>query len=305
MKRRCLMCFIAVITATLLLAACNNGTSSSDASESSSATSETSESDVSEESISEESSSDAETDSNDEKEVLTVDDVSISSLTVECIKNMKNNTYNVQVKLDDEYIGDIQQGETVTFLHQLPRGKHVYRFENPDNKTVYGEYIVQLTENTVYNAKIYCGSMGVSVKDKSNNAESVSNHLIGQSKNRVSCADVYPPGEVYEYAYCHTLDDFVRYILFDEDTSTLVTFDMTNSSPSINYGEFIGTFSTSIRISVTRLVSPSNLDYEEMRFYSDAPESAVLRRVYTDGSYIDINYGRVNAQLIEGMFKCW
>lgn len=305
MKRRCLMCFVTAITATLFLVACDNGTSSSDVSESSPATSETTESDVTEESISEESSSNAETDSSDEKEVLTVDDVSISSLTVECIENMQNYTYNVQVKLDDEYIGEIQQGETVTFLQQLPIGKHVYRFENPDNKTVYGEYIIQLTGNTVYNAKIYCGSMGVSVSDKTNNAESVSNHLIGQSKNRVSCADVYPPGEVYEYAYCYTLDDFVRYILFDEDTSTLITFDMTNSSPSITYGEFIGTFSTSIRISTNRLALPSNLDYEEMRFYSDAPESAVLRRVYTDGSYVDIVYGRVNAQLVEKMFNCW
>ena len=92
MKRRCLMCFVTAITATLFLVACDNGTSSSDVSESSPATSETTESDVTEESISEESSSNAETDSSDEKEVLTVDDVSISSLTVECIENMQNYT---------------------------------------------------------------------------------------------------------------------------------------------------------------------------------------------------------------------
>lgn len=299
------MCFITAISAALLLVACDNGTGNSDISESISATSETAESEITEESVSEESSSEAETDSSNEKEVLTVDDVSISSLTVECIVNINKYTYDINVKLDDKYIGEIQQGETVTFLNQLPRGKHVYRFENSYDKTVYGEYTVQLTGNTLYNAKIFCGSTGVSVSDKSNNAESVSNYLIGQSKNRVSNADVYPPGEVYEYAYCHTSEDFVRYILFDEDTSTLITFDSTNSSPNITYGAYMGTFSTSLLISTNLLDLPSNIDHEEMIFNSDASESAVLRRVYTDGSYVDINYGRVNAQLIEAMCNCW
>lgn len=294
------MCFITAISATLLLVACDNGIGSSDVSESSPATSESTGSEVTEE-----SSSDAETDSSDEKEVLTVDDVSISSLTVECIKNVNRYTYDITVKLDDEYIGEIKQGETVTFLNQLPRGKHVYRFENSYDKTVFGEYTVQLTGNTLYNAKIFCGSLGVSINDKSNKAESVSNYLVGQSKNRVNDADVYPPGEVYEYAYCHTSEDFVRYILFDEDTDTLITFDSTNSSPNITYGSYMGTFPTSLLISTNLLDLPSDINYEEMIFNPDAPESAVLRRVYTDGSYVDINYSRVNAQLIEAMCNCW
>lgn len=84
-------------------------------------------------------------------------------LNVDCKENIILSKYNMNVYVDDEFIGLHKHGKKHTYSLTLTEGKHLVSFENIEEKDVKGEAEIEIFENSELECKISCEKYKINV----------------------------------------------------------------------------------------------------------------------------------------------
>ena len=84
-------------------------------------------------------------------------------LNVDCKENIILSKYNMNVYVDDEFIGLHKHGKKHTYSLTLTEGKHIVSFENIEEKDVKGKAEVEIFENSEFECKISCEKYKINI----------------------------------------------------------------------------------------------------------------------------------------------
>lgn len=82
---------------------------------------------------------------------------------INCRENLLFSQYDVDMYVDDEYIGSIIHGGEETYNKVLTQGEHKIKFVNAEDDSVTGEIDINILKNEAYEIEIHCTSMGINI----------------------------------------------------------------------------------------------------------------------------------------------
>lgn len=91
------------------------------------------------------------------------------TLEVECGKNLIFSKYDIELYIDDSYIGDVEHGAKKFFSETLKKGNHVIRVENAEDSDVFGDVIVDVSGNDTMKLKVSCWPSSIDIDIESKN----------------------------------------------------------------------------------------------------------------------------------------
>lgn len=94
------------------------------------------------------------------------------SLTVTCVRNMLFSRYDVEVYIDDKYIGTVDHGSFENYELHLGMGSHALKFESSEYSSTNGGVQMSITDDTPINIKVFCYSSGIDAEIIYNKEES-------------------------------------------------------------------------------------------------------------------------------------
>ena len=87
-------------------------------------------------------------------------------ITVSCIENLLFSRYDIDVYVDDNFLGTIDHGKEKNFQINLEEGKHSFRVERKGDSDVDGtEQFDMLPDESVLTCSVYCTSSQATIKD--------------------------------------------------------------------------------------------------------------------------------------------
>lgn len=86
-------------------------------------------------------------------------------MEITCVENLIFSKYDIDVSIDDHFIGNIKHGATKNFIETLTKGTHTILFKNSEDSETTGTIEVNITSNTKLQYKLYCTMLGISVTD--------------------------------------------------------------------------------------------------------------------------------------------
>lgn len=85
---------------------------------------------------------------------------------VKCTENVMFSTYDVDVYLDDDYLGELEHGQTDYYNEVLKKGVYTLKFVNAEDSSVYGSVKLKIDGTEMsFNYRIHCFSDSISVYD--------------------------------------------------------------------------------------------------------------------------------------------
>ncbi len=85
-------------------------------------------------------------------------------LKVKCDQNLMFSQYDVDVYLDDQYLGTVSHGKERTFSESTYQGIHQLRFEKWDDEAITGEAQIDIQQAGALSISIHCFNVGISVE---------------------------------------------------------------------------------------------------------------------------------------------
>ncbi len=87
------------------------------------------------------------------------------TLNAKSYTNLIFSKYDINVFMDGEKIGSMENGETKTFTATKNAGEHVLRFESAEDANVFGECYIYFDGNASANISVYSHSEKISIED--------------------------------------------------------------------------------------------------------------------------------------------
>lgn len=82
---------------------------------------------------------------------------------IKCRENLIFSQYDVDMYVDDDYIGSIIHGGEETYNKVLTKGEHKVKFVNVEDDSVTGEIDINILKNETYEFEIHCTSMVINI----------------------------------------------------------------------------------------------------------------------------------------------
>lgn len=87
-----------------------------------------------------------------------------ASIEIQCDENLIFSQYDVEIYVDDEYLGTVDHGSNESYSPVLKKGTHLIQFIDEEDSTVTGEVEIDLEQDEEYLFKIHCYSTSVNLK---------------------------------------------------------------------------------------------------------------------------------------------
>lgn len=88
----------------------------------------------------------------------------MTSFEIECEENLFFSRYDVDMYIDDEYVGTIIHGYTEMFEKNIEKGQHSVKFTNSSDSEVVGNIKIKIEKEETFQIKLFCYSSKISVE---------------------------------------------------------------------------------------------------------------------------------------------
>ena len=78
------------------------------------------------------------------------------SVNINCVENWIFSRYDIKVYVDGKHLDTLPHGGEDTYTVSLSNGVHTFRFENDDDRTVYGEVKILVDSSNKLEFELYC-----------------------------------------------------------------------------------------------------------------------------------------------------
>lgn len=85
-------------------------------------------------------------------------------IEVECVENLIFSKYDVDIYVDDVFIGTLNHGNTNKYYKILPKGIYTIKFMGADDEEITGEVDVMISKDENIKLKISCSSLSIDVE---------------------------------------------------------------------------------------------------------------------------------------------
>lgn len=108
------------------------------------------------------------------------------TLTITCAANLMFSRYDVEVFLDDEFLGTVPHGGNETFSEELPKGSYTLKFVNEEDDSITGESAFQVEGDATLEFDISCTSTGIRVEKARDGEDAPAEPIDEPSTNEAS-----------------------------------------------------------------------------------------------------------------------
>lgn len=164
------------------------------------------------------------------------------TVEVERVENLVFSTYDVDIYINDNFIGTIENGATETYSIELKKGNYIITFENCENSEITGKVNISVSDESNFKFKINCNSTAIIVEPESSNE--VAQTTVG-AKSEVTVTTTTQVKSVKK-AFVRDMSEYDLYYLFDEDNKSVVYFSYEQGFA--DKGTYTGDFSTGVLI---------------------------------------------------------
>ena len=95
------------------------------------------------------------------------------NLKIDCTENIILNKYDIEVYIDDDYLGDIDHGSNDTYEIELSKGKHEVKIESSDDYEydTDGKININVTGDSTLELEVTCNTENIKIKNKTKEKE--------------------------------------------------------------------------------------------------------------------------------------
>lgn len=109
-----------------------------------------------------------------------------TSINVHCIENLILNEYDLDIYIDEEFIGSLEHGGEETYDVNLSEGEHTLSVESQDDSSIDGSVEFSVVGNNKFSFEIYCETDQIKVEQMEQIAPPITNdNLEGKSYEEV------------------------------------------------------------------------------------------------------------------------
>lgn len=169
-----------------------------------------------------------------------------AQVEVICDENLIFSKYNVNVYIDDLFVGTILHGNTDTFTDFLISGVHKIKFASEEDESVMGEVQINISKDDFFRFNIHCTALEILVYDLLNETETAeeTNEPITKDNTLQTTEPQNIKISEYEKAFVSKKTEYDIYYMFDVDNKTVINF-VTNDT-SITKGTYSGDFAAGV-----------------------------------------------------------
>lgn len=103
-----------------------------------------------------------------------------------CDENLIFSKYDIEVYIDDNWIGKIDHGDSKTFSEPLKKGTHTILFKSSEDSDLTGTAEVNINSSTKLKYELHCTMFGIEVTDKSEKTTSEQETKASEAKPKES-----------------------------------------------------------------------------------------------------------------------
>jgi len=92
-------------------------------------------------------------------------------LKIDCVENIILNKYDIDVYVDDKFMGDIDHGSNDIYELELSKGKHTIRVEHAEDYEIDGKISIDIIGDSTVELEVTCETENVKIKNKTKSKE--------------------------------------------------------------------------------------------------------------------------------------